>query len=316
MRAQPFLDMLDLDEEAVWGILDLATSIRAQPREHAAALQGKILYGAFELGSKRTQLSFSKAAALVGCGCVCERWDESVFQRGEALHDTRHIDAIADLLVLHLKDHEQLRRVAQASPVPAINAGCVKFDPMQALADAFSLLTYFGAIGGQRLLYVGMAGNVFSSVASLLTDLGVHVVALCPARHRGGIDPRVQAKLARTNRFDFLDELTPHSVAAEIRKADIVYVDTSVDGDRAEQAPLRDSESADGFCLTAAVYGASEAVIMSRTPIQSASGVEPSLFNHPNSIILAQAANRAYVQAAALVAAVRWSRDERIDYAK
>jgi ornithine carbamoyltransferase len=305
---QPFLDLLSADEAALWNLLDTAQAIKASPGKFADALRGRVLYGLYQKTSTRTHVSFSKAAALVGCAYIHQSWADSNFSISDTSFEAQYIGRVADFFMARLRDHEHLRAIAAAADIPVINGCCNKFHPMQALADAFTLLEYFGALGGQRFLYLGVANNMLNSLAAMLTTLGVQVVAFTPEVNASAQDERVTRLMADSPLFERVDDLSVKRLRDEVRRADVVYVDTWIDmenyaaPDMAEANATR-VELLRRFSLTTETYGDSDAVIMHCMPIHPGFEIDRALVNHPNSIIFDQADSRTYVQAATLMTA-------------
>lgn len=308
MTNQPFVDLISCGEAELRKLLDVATAIKAQPKDFANSLQGKLLYGLYQKTSTRTHVSFSRAAAIVGCDYISQTWEESNFSISDIAFEAQYIGTVADFFMARLKNHDEVLRLASAAGIPLINGCCNKFHPMQALADSFSMLEYFGALGGQRFLYIGVANNMLNSLAVMLTTLGVKVIAFTPEVNSASQDDRVEQLLSSSPLVDRIDDMTESRLKLEIEKADVVYVDTWVDmenylaPEKADENRRR-TELLRHFSLTPEAYGQSQAVIMHCMPIHPGYEISREMVNHPNSIIFDQAKNRTYVQASTLLSA-------------
>lgn len=308
MTQQSFIDLLSADEGLLWHLLDTAQAIKANPEAFADRLRGRVLYGLYQKTSTRTHVSFSKAAAIVGCSYIHQSWAESNFSISDVAFEAQYIGRVADIFMARLRDHSDIKTLADAAGIPVINGCCNKFHPMQALADALTLLDYFGALGGQRFLYLGVANNMLNSLAAMLTTLGVHVVAFTPEVNADAHDDRVARLMADSPLFERVDNLSVDRLREEVAKADVVYVDTWVDMEHYSDPDMTQANAARierlrRYSLTTSTYGSSEAVIMHCMPIHPGFEIDRALVNHPNSVIFDQADCRTYVQASALIAA-------------
>lgn len=303
---QPFVDLLSVDERYVRSILDLAVALKAAPQQYAQALKGRMLYALFQKTSTRTHVSFAQAADLLGAAYVHQSWESSNFRISDLECETKYVSTVADFFMVRPLRYSDVRRIADVATIPVINGCCDTFHPMQVLADALAIHERFGRIGGQRFLYVGVDNNVLNSLSTLLTQLGVHVVAFTPERNESAFDQRVADRRAATPLFERPAATTVDVLREELKKADVVYLDTWVDMEKFEAADAQGENAARiarmrQFTLTPELYAGSRAAIMHCMPIHPGYEIERSMVDHPASIIFPQAANRTYAQAAAML---------------
>jgi ornithine carbamoyltransferase len=303
---QPFVDLMSVDERFVRSILELAVTFKAKPQSYAQALKGKMLYALYQKTSTRTHVSFAQAAHLLGAAYVHQSWEQSNFRISDLECETKYVSTVADFFMVRPLRYRDVCRLADVATIPVINGCCDTFHPMQVLADALTIHERFGRIGGQRFLYIGVDNNVLNSLSTLMTQLGVHVVAFTPERNASAFDQRVEDRRAATPLFERPAVMDVDVLREELRKADVVYLDTWVDMEKFE-APDSQGENAARiarmrqFTLTPELYAGSRAAIMHCMPIHPGYEIERSMVDHPSSVIFPQAANRTYVQAAAML---------------
>ena len=123
--APDFLKDLDLTDDELLYLLDLAAEVKAAPGDYAHALDGKNVGMLFEKPSLRTKLTFELTMKQMGGG--------SVF-----LQST--VDGLAEW-----------------SRVPVINALSDLYHPCQALADIQTIRERFGGASLHGLKQIGRA---------------------------------------------------------------------------------------------------------------------------------------------------------------
>src|SRR5579871_5657300 len=143
---------LDLTNDELLYLLDLAAQVKQNPRDYAHALDGKSIALLFEKPSLRTKLTFELAIRELG--------GHSVFIEGpigvrEPLKDiARNLDRWVDAIVARVFAQSTVEDLARWSSVPVINALSDAFHPCQALADVQTIKEQFGTLPGRQLTFV------------------------------------------------------------------------------------------------------------------------------------------------------------------
>ena len=133
---------LDLTDDELVSLLDLASEVKRRPAEYAHALAGKAVALLFEKPSLRTRLTFELAIKQVG--------GESVFVEGpiggrEPLKDVaRNLDRWVNGIVARVFSQDTAEELARWSAAPVINALSDLYHPCQALADVQTIRERFG----------------------------------------------------------------------------------------------------------------------------------------------------------------------------
>lgn len=130
--------------------------------------------------STRTRLSFELAARRLGADVLTFDSDSSSTAKGETLRDTvSTVSAIGcDIFVVRHEEEGVPDLVHEWTGKPVINAGDgAREHPTQALVDAVTLTSHFGAVDGLQVAIVGdiahsrVAGSLVHALPALGADL-------------------------------------------------------------------------------------------------------------------------------------------------
>ncbi len=180
------IDIVDLSQENINELLEIADDIIANPKKYAHRCDGKKLATLFFEPSTRTRLSFEAAMYELG-GNVIGFSDamSSSASKGESVADTsKVISCYADIIAMrHPKEGAPLVASMNAS-IPVINAGdgghC---HPTQTLADLCTIRREKGRLDN---LTVGFCGDlkfgrtVHSLISALSEHTGIKIVLISP----------------------------------------------------------------------------------------------------------------------------------------
>lgn len=180
------IDPLDLTQQEITQLLDLADRICADPAAYQEVANHKKLATLFYEPSTRTRLSFEAAMLNLG-GHVLGFPSENVSSatKGESVADTiRVVSCYADIVAMrHPKEGAPLR-ASRYSRIPVINAGDGGHQhPTQTLTD---LLTIRREKGRLNNLTIGLCGDlkfgrtVHSLIKSLVRWEGIRFVFISP----------------------------------------------------------------------------------------------------------------------------------------
>src|SRR6516162_1216262 len=169
---------LDLTDDELIYLLDLAAEVKRAPQEYADALAGKSIALLFEKPSLRTRLTFELAIKQLG--------GDSVFTEGriggrEPLKDVaRNLDRWVNGIVARVFLQDTVEELARWSSVPVINALSDMYHPCQALADVQTVQERFGPLAGLKMVFIGDGNNVAHSLMVTAIRLGMHFALSCP----------------------------------------------------------------------------------------------------------------------------------------
>jgi ornithine carbamoyltransferase len=142
------LRVLDLEPEALIGLLRAVDEVR----DGWFRPLGRLIGSNVALAERHIRCGVRDAATLLGCPLVDASWDELI-----ARCLTAELTAPASepaVLIGVDPDHARLEQVAAHSPIPVINAGSNRHQPLHVLADLVTLRDFIGPLHGRHLLLV------------------------------------------------------------------------------------------------------------------------------------------------------------------
>ena len=285
-------------------MLQLAHACKRRPSSFAGRLSGRSFALVFSIPSTRTRVSFEVGIAqLGGHSLFLPVGGQTGLQmgRGETPADTaRVMSRFVQGIICRWHDHETIEELCAASSVPVVNALSDRFHPCQALADAMVLEERFGDLRGLKVVFVGAANNVSSSLMNAGPRAGFDVVVACPPDLAP--DPAVLARARADAEAAGTSVSVEHDPAVAVAGARAVYTDTWVSmGQEQEAGALRRRLA--GFQVDAALLdrAAPDAVFLHCLPAHRGEEVTAEVLDGPRSIVLDQAENRLHVQKALLL---------------
>src|SRR3954447_2244309 len=173
---------LDLNADALFALMDLASEVKRSPEIYRSALSGKSIAVLFEKPSLRTRLTFELAIQQLGGTSVS---GEGIIGAREPLKDVaRNLDRWVNAIVARTFSQDTVEELARWSSVPVINALTDRYHPCQALADVFTLSERFGELRGLKLAFVGDGNNVAHSLMLTALRLGMNFSIATPSGYR------------------------------------------------------------------------------------------------------------------------------------
>src|SRR6516225_3438951 len=289
---------LDLSDEELVCLLNLACDVKRAPREYADALAGKSLGLLFEKPSLRTRLTFELAIKQLG--------GDSVFTEGriggrEPLKDVaRNLDRWVNGIVARVFLQDTVEELAKWSSVPIINALSDLYHPCQALADMQTIREHFGTLRGLKLAFIGDGNNVAQSLMLSSLRLGMDFALGCPEGYLPDPDIVTQAEgLAAVSGASLL---ITHDTAAAVCGAHTVYTDVWTSMGQ-EQEMVKRKRAFHEYQVNDALFAQArpDAIFMHCLPAKRDEEVTDSIMEHPRSAIFDQAENRLHAQKALLL---------------
>ena len=291
---------LDLTDDELLYLLDLAAEVKGSPADYGRALEGKNIAMLFEKPSLRTKLTFELAMKQLGGGSV---FIEGPIGVREPLKDVaRNLDRWTNGIVARVFLQTTVEDLAQWSRVPVINALSDLFHPCQALADMQTIRERFGVslLQGLKLAFVGDGNNVAQSLMLTGLRLGMDFALACPEGYLPNPDIVAQAEgLAAVTGASLL---ITHDTAAAVSGAHTVYTDVWTSMGQEQEMVKRkrafhDYQVNDGLFAQARP----DAIFMHCLPAKRDEEVTDSVMEHPRSAIFDQAENRLHAQKALLL---------------
>ena len=293
-----FLRDLDLTNDELLYLLDLAAEVKASPREFAHALDGKAVALLFEKPSLRTKLTFERAIRQLG--------GDSAFLEGpvgvrEPLKDVaRNLDRRFNGLVARVFAQQTVEDLAHWSSVPVINALSDVYHPCQALADVQTVRERFGRLAGLKLAFVGDGNNVAQSLMLTCLRLGMDFALACPEGYLPNPDIVAQAEgLAAVSGASLL---ITHDTVPALEGAHAVYTDVWASMGQEHEAILRKKAFAE-YQVNDDLFGMArpDAIFMHCLPAKRGEETTDSVMESDRSAVFDQAENRLHAQKALLL---------------
>jgi ornithine carbamoyltransferase len=261
-------------------------------------LPGRMLALLFEKQSLRTRVSFESGMVHLG-GSSLMLGDDAGFGKRESIADfSRVLSEMVDVVVIRSKRHATVVEFAQHSSCSVINGLTDLAHPCQALADLYTLKEHYGKLDGLHLVWVGDGNNVVRSLVEGCGHLGVRLSVCTPPGYELDEGFLKQARRDYPN----LDVTTTHDPVAAVRDASAVYTDVWASMGQESEKDQRKRDFADyqvnGKLMSAAPKNA---LFLHCLPAHRGEEVTDEVIDGPNSVVVAQAANRMHVQKGILV---------------
>jgi ornithine carbamoyltransferase len=207
---------LDLSQDALARVLDLAAQVKRTPQRFAQSLAGRYISLLFEKPSLRTRMTFELAIKQLGGDAVTSVGP--VGEREPVKDVARNLDRWTQGIVARVFSQDTVNELAQWSHVPVINALSDMYHPCQALADVQTIKERFGRWEGLKLAFVGDGNNVAHSLMLTAGRLGMHVAVATPK----GYEPKqhVVAAASRLGKISLTND-----PAEAVDGAQVVYTD-------------------------------------------------------------------------------------------
>ena len=298
VAAHDFARDLDLTDDEVVYLLDLAARVKRAPAKFARALSGKYLTLLFEKPSLRTRLTFELAIKQLGGDSVtCE----GPVGAREPLKDVaRNLDRWVNGIVARTFSQKTIEELAHWSSAPVINALSDLYHPCQALADVFTLREQFGELRGRKLAFVGDGNNVAHSLMLTAARLGMDFSIATPEGYapNAGIVSQAEGLAAISGaRLQVTND-----PAEALAGAHAVYSDVWTSMGQEKEAERRRKHFA-GHQVNSGLMSKArpDAVFMHCLPAKRGEEVTDEVMESDRSIVFDQAENRLHVQKALLL---------------
>jgi ornithine carbamoyltransferase len=289
---------LDLSDDELHSLLDLAGQVKSNPGSFARALSGRAVSLLFEKPSLRTRMTFELAVKQLGGDTVLST---GMIANREPLKDVaRNLERWTQGIVARTYSQHTVDELARWSSVPVINALSDMYHPCQALADMQTLKEHFGALEGLTLAYVGDGNNVAHSLMLTALRLGVNFSIATPAGYGPNREIASQAEaLAALSGATLTATNDPEAAVAG---ANAIYTDVWTSMGQEEEAAER-RRVFQGLQVNERLFGlaAPDAVFMHCLPAHRGEEVTDDVIESPRSVVFDQAENRLHAQKALLL---------------
>ena len=298
MNAPDLTRDLDLTDDELIYLLDLAAEVKLAPREYAHALDGISIALLFEKPSLRTRLTFEIAIRELGGGHV---FCEGPIGVREPLKDVaRNLDRWVNGIIARVFAQTTVEGLAEWSRVPVINALSDLYHPCQALADMQTVREHFGGLKGLKLTFVGDGNNVAHSLMISATRLGMDFSLACPPGYLPNPDIVTQAEgLAAVSGAALKITNDP---AEALEGAYAVYTDVWASMGQ-EQETVKRKKAFRDYQVNDTLFAMArpDAIFMHCLPAKRGEECTDSVMESDRSVVFDQAENRLHAQKALLL---------------
>jgi ornithine carbamoyltransferase len=293
-----FLRDLDLTNDELLYLLDLAAEVKTSPRDFAHVFDGRAIALLFEKPSLRTKLTFERAIRQLG--------GDSTFLEGpvgvrEPLKDVaRNLERWFDGLVARVFAQQTVEELARWSSIPVINALSDVYHPCQALADVQTVRERFGRLAGLKLAFVGDGNNVAQSLMLTCLRLGMDFALACPEGYLP--NPDIVAQCEGLAAVSGASLLITHDTGPAVSGAHAVYTDVWASMGQEHEAILRKKAFA-GYQVNDSLFAQArpDAIFMHCLPAKREEETTDSVMESERSAVFDQAENRLHAQKALLL---------------
>jgi len=279
---------LDLSQDTLIRVLDLAVQVKRTPQRFAQTLAGRYISLLFEKPSLRTRMTFELAIKQLGGDAVT-----SVGPVGgrEPVKDVaRNLDRWTQGIVARVFSQDTIKELAQWSHVPVINALSDLYHPCQALADVQTIKERFGRWDGLKLAFVGDGNNVAHSLMLTAGRLGMHVAVATPK----GYEPRPQvtAVASRLGKISLTNDPLEAVDGAHVVYTD-VWASMGHEGEKATRLATFPPYRVDEALMSKA---RADAIFMHCLPAKRGEETTDAVMESQRSVVFDQAENRLHAQ--------------------
>jgi ornithine carbamoyltransferase len=289
---------LDLTNDEVSYLLDLADEVKRAPRDFGQSMAGKSIGMLFEKPSLRTKLTFELAMGQMG--------GDSVFMEGpigvrEPLKDVaRNLDRWVNGIVARVFKQSTVESLAEWSSVPIINALSDAFHPCQALADVMTIRERFNELKGLKVAFIGDGNNVAQSLMLTAVRLGMDFALGCPPGYLP--DPDIVAQAEGLAEISGASVEITHDRAEALQGAHAVYTDVWASMGQEQEIHERRKAFHDYQVNEESFAQARpDAIFLHCLPAKRGEEVTDGVMESERSLVFQQAENRLHAQKALLL---------------
>ncbi|MEW6528452.1 MAG: ornithine carbamoyltransferase [Candidatus Micrarchaeota archaeon] len=298
------LSMTELKKDEIEALLELAISLKSNPKHYAKALEGKTLLMLFEKPSLRTRLSFDVGMKQLGGNTSIFDAEQTPLGAKETIEDTAKVcGSYVDCIMARLYEHEKLVKLSENAGIPVINGLTNDEHPVQVLSDLLTIKEKKGKLAGLKMCYLGDGkNNVTHSLLIGCAIMDIDISVGCPKDAMPKKEYVNKAKGFGSGKI----AITADPIEA-VKNADIIYTDSwmsyhiepSEKEDRVKKfMPYQvNSEKAK--------YAKSNFLFMNCLPAMRGCEQTAEIIDGPHSIVFDQAENRLHMQKAILLKLLR-----------
>jgi ornithine carbamoyltransferase len=294
------LTLDDLSTAEIEQLLALSENLKREYLHgiRSPRLAGRVLGLLFSKPSLRTRVSFEAAMTHLGGASLYLGQDVGWGTRESIADFARVVSQYLDAIVCRTHAHTAVEQLALYSTCPIINGLTDLAHPCQALADVMTLRELGSRKRPLKLAFVGDGNNVSRSLAIACSRLGVNFAIAAPAGYQ--LEVELIDRLNHANPGATVQQTT--DPAAALHDATAVYTDVWSSMGFEQEAEQRERDFAH-YQVTPQMMSLApdDVIFMHCLPAHRGLEVTDEVIDGPQSVIVAQAANRMHAQKGLLV---------------
>ena len=295
MSTKHFLTLLDFSPEALRSLIARAIELKQWQKEGRIfePLKNKVLAMVFEKSSTRTRVSFETGMAQLGGHAMFLSPRDTQIGRGEPIEDSaRVMSRMVDAIMIRTFEHGKIKRFAEFSRAPVINALTDEYHPCQLLADMQTWFERRGDIRGATVAFIGDGNNMCHSYINAARQFDFQLQIAAPE----GYLPDAHIMAAAGDRITL-----SHEPMEAARKADLVVTDVWASMGQEEEQREREKVF-NGFQVNAELMAQADkdALFMHCLPAHRGEEVTADVIDGAQSVVWDEAENRLHAQKALL----------------
>ncbi len=293
------LKMLDLSQQEIFELLDLADKLKYQTKHGIPhpILQGKTLGMIFQKASTRTRVSFETGMYQLGGYPLFLSANDLQIGRGEPVQDTaRVLSRYLDGIMIRTFAQKEVEDLAEYGSIPIINGLTDFCHPCQVLADLLTIREKKDTFDGLKMCYIGDGNNMANSLIVGGLKVGMEASVPCPDDYRP-VDRIMEFAKGYGDMFSITNKPI---VAAE--NADVILTDVWSSMGMESEIEKRKIAFA-GYQVNDEIMGAahSDAMVMHCLPAHRGEEITEKVFEAHAAEIFDEAENRLHAQKAVMV---------------
>ena len=174
-----FIDLKDLNKYQLIDLISL--SLKWKNNNFTQFMKDKNVVLIFEKPSLRTRISFEVGINQLGGNSYLLNEKEMQLGERETVEDTaRVLERYADMVIIRCFGHDQLKKYANISEVPVINALTDFSHPCQVVADLITIKEHLKDFENKKITWFGDCNNVLQSWIEASGLLNFELNIACP----------------------------------------------------------------------------------------------------------------------------------------
>jgi ornithine carbamoyltransferase len=295
MSARHFLTLLDFSPDELRNLIARAIELKQWQREGRIfePLKNKVLAMVFEKSSTRTRVSFETGMAQLGGHAMFLSPKDTQIGRGEPIEDSaRVLSRMVDAIMFRTFAHDRIKRFAEFSNAPVINALTDDYHPCQLLADMQTWFEHRGDIRGATVAFIGDGNNMCHSYINAAHQFDFHLQIAAPE----GYLPNPDIMAAAADRITL-----SHDPMEAAKSTDLVVTDVWASMGQEEEQRER-KKAFNGYQVNTELMAQAnkDALFMHCLPAHRGEEVTADVIDGPQSVVWDEAENRLHAQKALL----------------